>query len=79
MAIIFSCFLLGRNEPSYAKVGNDGAFSAELAPGDYTVTGSAGFMANTEKKGPGMVSKDLKVEADVSNLDIDVASKSNKK
>ncbi len=78
MAIIFSCFLLGRNEPSYAKVGNDGAFSAELTPGDYTVTGSAGFMANCDKKGPGIISKGLKVEADVANLDLDVG-KVNKK
>ncbi len=66
-------------EPSYAKVSEDGSFLADLPAGNYKVTGSAGFMANTEKKGPGMVSKDLKVEADVSNLDIDVASKSNKK
>ena len=78
MVIIFSCFLLGRNEPSYAKVGIDGAFSAELAPGDYTVTGSAGFMANSDKKGPGIISKGLKVEADVANLDLDVG-KVNKK
>ena len=66
-------------EQSQAKVGNDGAFSAELAPGDYTVTGSAGFMANSDKKGPGIISKGLKVEADVANLDLDVANKSNKK
>ena len=66
-------------EPSYAKVSEDGSFLADLPAGNYKVTGSAGFMANTEKKGPGMVSKDLKVEADVANLDIDVASKSNKK
>lgn len=66
-------------EPSYAKVSEDGSFLADLPAGNYKVTGSAGFMVNTEKKGPGMVSKDLKVEADVSNLDIDVASKSNKK
>ena len=78
MVIIFSCFLLGRNEPSYAKVGIDGAFSAELTPGDYTVTGSAGFMANSDKKGPGIISKGLKVEADVANLDLDVG-KVNKK
>jgi uncharacterized membrane protein len=58
-------------EQSQAKVGEDGAFSAELAPGDYTVTGSAGFMAN-EKKGSGMVSKSLKVEADVAGLDLDI-------
>jgi len=58
-------------EQSQAKVAEDGAFSAELVPGDYTVTGSAGFMAN-EKKGPGMVSKSLKVEADVAGLDLDV-------
>jgi len=66
-------------EPSYAKVSEDGSFLADLPAGNYKVTGSAGFMANTEKKGPGMVSQDLKVEADVANLDIDVASKSNKK
>ena len=66
-------------EQSQAKVGNDGAFSAELAPGDYTVTGSAGFMANSDKKGPGIISKGLKVEADVAGLDLDVANKSNKK
>lgn len=65
-------------EQSQAKVGNDGAFSAELAPGDYTVTGSAGFMANSDKKGPGIISKGLKVEADVANLDLDVG-KVNKK
>ena len=65
-------------EQSQAKVGNDGAFSAELTPGDYTVTGSAGFMANSDKKGPGIISKGLKVEADVSNLDLDVG-KVNKK
>ena len=58
-------------EQSQAKVGEDGAFSAELSPGDYTVTGSAGFMAN-EKKGSGMVSKSLKVEADVAGLDLDI-------
>jgi hypothetical protein len=69
----------GTQETSYAKVSEDGAFLAELPAGNYKVTGSAGFMANTEKKGPGMVSKDLKVEADVANLDIDVANKSNKK
>ncbi len=65
-------------EQSQAKVGNDGSFSAELAPGDYTVTGSAGFMANTDKKGPGIISKGLKVEADVADLDLDVG-KVNKK
>ena len=69
----------GTQETSFAKVSDDGSFLADLPAGNYKVTGSAGFMANTEKKGPGMVSKDLKVEADVSNLDIDVASKSNKK
>ena len=58
-------------EQSQAKVAEDGAFSAELVPGDYTVTGSAGFMAN-EKKGSGMVSKSLKVEADVAGIDLDV-------
>lgn len=58
-------------EQSQAKVAEDGAFSADLVPGDYTVTGSAGFMAN-EKKGSGMVSKSLKVEADVSDLDLDI-------
>lgn len=58
-------------EQSQAKVGEDGAFSADLAAGDYTVTGSAGFMAN-EKKGSGMVSKSLKVEADVAGLDLDI-------
>lgn len=57
-------------EQSQAKVAEDGAFSAELAPGDYTVTGSAGFMAN--EKGSGMVSKSLKVEADVAGLDLDI-------
>jgi hypothetical protein len=65
-------------EQSQAKVGEDGAFSAELAPGDYTVTGSAGFMANSDKKGPGIISKGLKVEADVAGLDLDVG-KVNKK
>jgi hypothetical protein len=69
----------GTQETSFAKVSDDGSFLADLPAGNYKVTGSAGFMVNTEKKGPGMVSKDLKVEADVSNLDIDVASKSNKK
>ena len=58
-------------EQSQAKVAEDGAFSADLVPGDYTVTGSAGFMAN-EKKGSGMVSKSLKVEADVAGIDLDV-------
>jgi|GEM_PF-279582 len=70
---------IANKEQSQAKVGNDGAFSAELAPGDYTVTGSAGFMANSDKKGPGIISKGLKVEADVAGLDLDVANKSNKK
>ena len=69
---------IANKEQSQAKVGNDGAFSAELAPGDYTVTGSAGFMANSDKKGPGIISKGLKVEADVANLDLDVG-KVNKK
>ena len=69
---------IANKEQSQAKVGIDGAFSAELAPGDYTVTGSAGFMANSDKKGPGIISKGLKVEADVSNLDLDVG-KVNKK
>ena len=66
-------------EQSQAKVSEDGAFSAELAPGDYTVTGSAGFMANSDKKGSGIISKSLKVEADVAGLDLDVANKSKKK
>ena len=70
---------IANKEQSQAKVGIDGAFSAELTPGDYTVTGSAGFMANSDKKGPGIISKGLKVEADVANLDLDVANKSNKK
>ena len=69
----------GTQEPTYAKVGDDGSFLANLPAGSYKVTGSAGFMANTEKKGPGMVSKDLKVEADVADLDLDVAIKTNKK
>ena len=59
-------------EQSQAKVGEDGAFSAELAPGDYTVTGSAGFMANSDKKGSGIISQSLKVEADVAGLDLDI-------
>jgi len=63
---------IANKEQSQAKVGNDGAFSVELTPGDYTVTGSAGFMANSDKKGSGMVSKSLKVEADVTDLDLDV-------
>jgi hypothetical protein len=70
---------IANKEQSQAKVGNDGAFSVELTPGDYTVTGSAGFMANSDKKGPGIISKGLKVEADVAGLDLDVANKSNKK
>ena len=69
---------IANKEQSQAKVGEDGAFSAELAPGDYTVTGSAGFMANSDKKGPGIISKGLKVEADVAGLDLDVG-KVNKK
>lgn len=69
---------IANKEQSQAKVGNDGAFSAELAPGDYTVTGSAGFMADSDKKGPGIISKGLKVEADIANLDLDVG-KVNKK
>jgi hypothetical protein len=36
-------------------------------------------MANSDKKGPGIISKGLKVEADVAGLDLDVANKSNKK
>ncbi|NBR05391.1 MAG: hypothetical protein EBT92_06435 [Planctomycetes bacterium] len=59
-------------EQSMAKVGEDGAFTVDLSPGDYTVTGSAGFMAISNKKSPGMISKDLKVEADVVGLDLDV-------
>jgi hypothetical protein len=70
---------IANKEQSQAKVGEDGAFSAELAPGDYTVTGSAGFMANSDKKGSGIISKSLKVEADVAGLDLDVANKSKKK
>ena len=69
----------GTQETSFAKVSDDGSFLADLPAGNYKVTGSAGFMANAEKKGPGMVSKDLKVEADVADLDIDVANKSKKK
>lgn len=69
---------IANKEQSQVKVGNDGAFSAELAPGDYTVTGSAGFMADSDKKGPGIISKGLKVEADIANLDLDVG-KVNKK
>jgi len=69
---------IANKEQSQAKVGNDGAFSVELTPGDYTVTGSAGFMANSDKKGPGIISKGLKVEADVAGLDLDVG-KVNKK
>ena len=59
-------------EQSHAKVGEDGAFIAELAPGDYTVTGSAGYIANSDKKGLEMISKSLKVEADVAGIDLDV-------
>ena len=69
----------GTQETSFAKVADDGSFLVTLPQGSYKVTGSAGFMANTEKKGPGIVSKDLKVEADVADLDLDVANKSNKK
>jgi len=69
---------IANKEQSQAKVGNDGAFSVELTPGDYTVTGSAGFMANSDKKGPGIISKGLKVEADVAGLDLAVG-KVNKK
>ncbi|MFM7098777.1 MAG: hypothetical protein ACKO16_15320 [Gemmataceae bacterium] len=57
---------------SYAKVSEDGAFNAELPAGDYNVTGSAGFSADSQKKGPGFVTKDLKVESDVSGFDLDV-------
>jgi len=69
----------GTLETSYAKVGDDGSFLALLPAGSYKVTGTAGFSANTEKKGPGIVSRDLKIEADVAGLDLDVANKTNKK
>ncbi len=62
-----------------AKVGDDGTFTADLAPGNYKVTGSAGFRADSNAKGIGMVSKDLKVDAAISDLDLDISKAVKKK
>lgn len=60
---------------SYARVMEDGSFSVDLAKGNYSVTGSAGFTADPNKKGPGMVTRALKVETDIKDLVLDISKK----
>lgn len=60
---------------SFARVAEDGSFVADVAKGEYTVTGSAGFNADPKTKGPGKVTKALKVDADMTDLILDISKK----
>lgn len=60
---------------SFARVTEDGAFVVDVAKGEYQVTGSAGFTADPSKKGPGKISKALKVEADITDVILDIGAK----
>ncbi|MSR30965.1 MAG: hypothetical protein EXR99_05605 [Gemmataceae bacterium] len=63
-------------EEKYAGVQDDGSFTLELKKGSYTVIGSAGFTADTDKqKGPGKVTKEVKVDGPVNDLLLDIGKK----
>ena len=60
---------------NYARVVEDGSFVVEVAKGEYTLTGSAGFTASPNEKGPGKITKDLKVESEINDLILDIGKK----
>lgn len=60
---------------NYARVVEDGSFVVEVAKGEYTLTGSAGFTASPNEKGPGKITKDLKVESEINDLILDLGKK----
>jgi len=60
---------------NYARVSEDGSFMIEIAKGDYILTGSAGFTASPNEKGPGKFTKDLKVESEINDLILDIGKK----
>lgn len=60
---------------NYARVSEDGSFMIEIAKGDYILTGSAGFTASPNEKGPGKLTKDLKVESEINDLILDIGKK----
>ena len=60
---------------NYARVAEDGSFVVEVAKGEYTLTGSAGFTASPNEKGPGKLTKDLKVESEMNDLILDIGKK----
>lgn len=60
---------------NYARVVEDGSFVVEVAKGEYTLTGSAGFTASPNEKGPGKITKDLKVESEINDLILDMGKK----
>lgn len=60
---------------NYARVVEDGSFVVEVAKGEYTLTGSAGFTASPNEKGPGKLTKDLKVESEINDLILDIGKK----
>lgn len=60
---------------NYARVTEDGSFVVEVPKGDYILTGSAGFTASPNEKGPGKFTKDLKVESEINDLILDIGKK----
>lgn len=60
---------------NYARVAEDGSFVVEVVKGEYTLTGSAGFTASPNEKGPGKITKDLKVESEMNDLILDLGKK----
>jgi len=64
----------GKNDPVFAKVEDGGAFSVEVIPGKYKITGSSGMFPLGAPKGSKdkeqVVSKDI--QGDLSNLTIDL-------
>jgi len=64
----------GKNDPVFAKVEDGGAFSVEVIPGKYKITGSSGMFPLGAPKGSKdkelVVSKDI--QGDLSDLTIDL-------
>lgn len=64
----------GKNDPVFAKVEDGGAFSVEVIPGMYKITGSSGMFPLGAPKGSKdkelVVSKDI--QSDLSDLTIDL-------
>jgi hypothetical protein len=64
----------GKNDPVFAKVEDGGAFSVEVIPGKYKITGSSGMFPLGTPKGSKdkdlVISKDI--QSDMSDLTMDL-------